>query len=193
MRFLRKAEAHVFENLSSCNYLVQHSAGSGKTNTIAWLSHRLSTLHDANEHQIFDTIIVVTDRCVVDNQLQKAVLSLDHTDGLIRVMDEKCTSKDLENAINKGIKIIATTIQKFPNIKDSVKKFTSKRFAVIIDEAHSSTNGRNMEALVKSLNNVERVEDESVDAIDIIENVQMFLCLPLLLLQSLVRCRSSAH
>ena len=103
-------------------------------------------------------------------------------------MDEKCTSKDLENAINKGIKIIATTIQKFPNIKDSVKKFTSKRFAVIIDEAHSSTNGRNMEALVRSLNNIERIntgefsqenslrslcdrlEDESVDAIDIIEN-----------------------
>lgn len=79
-------------------------------------------MHDANEKQIFDTIIVVTDRCVVDNQLQKAILSLDHTDGLIRVMDENCTSKDLENAINKEIKIIATTIQKFPNIKDSVKK-----------------------------------------------------------------------
>lgn len=79
-------------------------------------------MHDANEKQIFDTIIVVTDRCVVDNQLQKAVLSLDHTDGFIHVMNENCTSKDLENAINKGIKIIATTIQKFPNIKDSVKK-----------------------------------------------------------------------
>lgn len=170
LRFLRKAVAHVSENLSRCNYLVQHSAGSGKTNTIAWLSHRLSTLHDADEKQIFDTIIVVTDRCVVDNQLQKAVLSLDHKDGLIRVMDDKCTSKDLELAINKGIKIIATTIQKFPNIKDSVKKFSSKRFAVIIDEAHSSTNGRNMEALVKSLNNVDRVEDETVDAIDIIEH-----------------------
>ncbi len=170
LRLLRKAVAHVTENLSNCNYLVQHSAGSGKTNTIAWLSHRLSTLHDAEEKQIFDTIIVVTDRCVVDNQLQKAVLSLDHVDGLIRVMDEDCTSKDLEGAINKGIKIIATTIQKFPNIKDSVKKFSSKRFAVIIDEAHSSTNGKNMEALVKSLNNVERVEGEGVDAIDIIEN-----------------------
>lgn len=170
LRFLRKAESHIVDNLSNCNYLVQHSAGSGKTNTIAWLSHRLSTLHDSNEKQIFDTIIVVTDRCVVDNQLQKAVLSLDHTDGLIRVMDEDCTSKDLESAINNGIKIIATTIQKFPNIKDSVKKFSSKRFAVIIDEAHSSTNGRNMEALVKSLNNVERVEEDSVDAIDIIEN-----------------------
>ena len=170
LRFLRKAVAHVKENLSSCNYLVQHSAGSGKTNTIAWLSHRLSTLHDANEDQIFDTIIVVTDRCVVDNQLQKAVLSLDHKDGLIRVMDEDCSSKDLEAAINKGIKIIATTIQKFPYIKDSVKKFSSKRFAVIIDEAHSSTNGKNMEALVKSLNNVERIEGDNVDAIDVIEN-----------------------
>ena len=170
LRLLRKAVAHVSENHSNCNYLVQHSAGSGKTNTIAWLSHRLSTLHDANEKQIFDTIIVVTDRCVVDNQLQKAVLSLDHADGLIRVMDEECSSKDLESAINKGIKIIATTIQKFPYIKDSVKKFSSKKFAVIIDEAHSSTNGKNMEALVKSLNNVERVEGDDIDAIDIIEN-----------------------
>ncbi len=79
-------------------------------------------MHDADEKQIFDTIIVITDRCVVDNQLQKAVLSLEHTDGLIRVMDENCTSKDLESAINKGIKIIATTIQKFPNIKDIEKK-----------------------------------------------------------------------
>lgn len=170
LRLLRKAVAHVSENHSSCNYLVQHSAGSGKTNTIAWLSHRLSTLHDAEEKQIFDTIIVVTDRCVVDNQLQKAVLSLDHKDGLIRVMDEECSSRDLESAINKGIKIIATTIQKFPYIKDSVKKFSAKKFAVIIDEAHSSTNGKNMEALVKSLNNVERLEGDDIDAIDIIEN-----------------------
>ena len=170
LRLLRKAVAHVSENFTTCNYLVQHSAGSGKTNTIAWLSHRLSTLHDLEEKQIFDTIIVVTDRCVVDNQLQKAVLSLDHKDGLIRVMNDECTSKDLEMAINKGIKIIATTIQKFPYIKDSVKKFSSKNFAVIIDEAHSSTNGKNMEALVKSLNNVERKEGGHVSAIDIIEN-----------------------
>lgn len=170
LRLLRKAASHVKENHSSCNYLIQHSAGSGKTNSIAWLSHRLSTLHDNGEKQIFDTIIVVTDRCVVDNQLQKAVLSLDHQDGLIRVMDEECSSKDLESAINRGIKIIATTIQKFPYIKDSVKKFASKNFGVIIDEAHSSTSGKNMEALVKSLNNVERVEDEEINAIDIIEN-----------------------
>lgn len=171
LRFLRKAVAHVTENLSSCNYLVQHSAGSGKTNTIAWLSHRLSTLHDKEEKQIFDTVIVVTDRCVVDSQLQKAVLSLDHKDGLIRVMDEKCTSKQLESAINKGIKIIATTIQKFPYIKDSVNKFASRRFAVIIDEAHSSTSGKNMEALVKSINNIDRAEGDDVNAMDIIENM----------------------
>ncbi len=173
LRLLRKTIAHVKDNLSSCNYLIQHSAGSGKTNSIAWLSHRLSSLHDNDEKQIFDTIIVVTDRCVVDNQLQRAVLSLDHQEGLIRVMNEDCSSSDLEKAINRGTKIIATTIQKFPYIKDSVKKFTSKRFAVIIDEAHSSTNGRNMEALVKSLNNVERVEDmegDEVNAIDIVEN-----------------------
>ena len=170
LRLLRKTVSHVRENGSSCNYLIQHSAGSGKTNSIAWLSHRLSSLHDADEKQIFDTTIVVTDRCVVDSQLQRAVLSLDHQEGLIRVMDEDSNSADLEKAINRGTKIIATTIQKFPYIKDSVKKFSLRRFAVIIDEAHSSTNGKNMEALVKSLNNAERAEGAEVNALDIIES-----------------------
>lgn len=144
---VRKILADVRENGTANNYLIMHSAGSGKTNTIAWLAHRLSTLHDARGENIIDTAIVVTDRVVVDQQLQKAILSLDHETGEICTLDEKKTSKDLAAAINSGTKIIATTIQKFPYIVDEVRGHGESRFAVIIDEAHSSTSGRNMMAV----------------------------------------------
>lgn len=148
---VRKILADVSENLTSLNYLIQHSAGSGKTNTIAWLAYRLATLHDANNKIIFDNVIIMTDRVVVDRQLQKAIIGMEHKSGLIRVMDEKCNSADLAIALNGNTKIIATTIQKFPYITDSVKGLKNKRFAVIIDEAHSSTAGKDMAAVTQSL------------------------------------------
>ncbi len=114
-------------------YLIQHSAGSGKTNSIAWLAHRLTSLHDAENKIIFDNIIIVTDRVVVDRQLQKAIMGMEHKAGLIRVMDDKCNSADLAIALNGNTKIIATTIQKFPYIVDSVRGLKNKSFAVIID------------------------------------------------------------
>lgn len=141
---IRKILADVRVNRTAQNYLIQHSAGSGKTNSIAWLAHRLSSLHDADNKIIFDNIIIVTDRVVVDRQLQKAIMGMEHKAGLIRVMDDKCNSADLAIALNGNTKIIATTIQKFPYIVDSVKDLKSKRFAVIIDEAHSSTAGKDM-------------------------------------------------
>ena len=134
-------------NKSSQNYLLQHSAGSGKTNEIAWLSYRLASLHDDNNKIIFDSIIICTDRVVVDRQLQQAVLSLEHKSGFIRVMDEKCTSADLGRALEGNTKIVVTTIQKFPYIVGNVKALRDKHFAVIIDEAHSSTAGKNMKAV----------------------------------------------
>ena len=112
--------ADVRENRTAQNYLIQHSAGSGKTNSIAWLAHRLSSLHDADNKIIFDNIVIVTDRVVVDRQLQAAVMGLEHKAGLIRVMDDKCNSADLATALKGNTKIIATTIQKFPYIVDSV-------------------------------------------------------------------------
>lgn len=124
------------------NYLIQHSAGSGKTYTIAWLAHRLSSLHDADNNIIYDNIIIVTDRVVVDRQLQKAVCALEHKTGLIKVMNEDCSSNDLKKALEGNTKIIATTIQKFLYIADIVKGLKDKKFAVIIDEAHSSTAGK---------------------------------------------------
>ena len=148
-------------NKTTQNYLIQHSAGSGKTNTIAWLSHRLSSLHDSDNKIIFDNIIIVTDRVVVDRQLQRAVMGLEHKAGLIRVMDKDCNSEDLAIALKGNTKIIATTIQKFPYIVDSVSGLKDKRFAVIIDEAHSSTSGRDMIAVTQVLGSTEIDVNES--------------------------------
>ena len=162
---IRKVLADVRENRTSQNYLIQHSAGSGKTNSIAWLAHRLTSLHDADNKIIFDNVIIVTDRVVVDRQLQKAIMGMEHKAGLIRVMDDKCNSADLAMALNGNTKIIATTIQKFPYIVDSVKGLKNKTFAVIIDEAHSSTAGKDMAAVTQSLG---AGEQEYADAEDMI-------------------------
>ena len=177
---IRKTVTDVTENRTSQNYLIQHSAGSGKTNSIAWLAHRLSSLHDRQNKMIFDNIIICTDRVVVDRQLQSAILSIEHVTGLIKVLDDKCTAADLSAALlgyiivdgkKKSIgspKIIATTIQKFPYIVDSVKKLKDKRYAVIIDEAHSSTSGKDMAAITKALGSDNLNEDVDIDAQDMI-------------------------
>lgn len=166
---IRKLLGDVYINLSSRNYLIQHSAGSGKTNSIAWLAHRLTSLHDEKERIIFDKILVITDRVVVDRQLQDAVRGLEHKSGLIKVMDDSCTSADLAAALMGGVKIIGTTIQKFPYIVDAVKELKNRRFAVIIDEAHSSTAGKDMAAVTVALsaadNEPKDVEDAIVDMI----------------------------
>ena len=183
---VKKLLEDVKENKTTQNYLIQHSAGSGKTNEIAWLAHRLSSVHtDANEN-IFDNIIIVTDRIVVDRQLQDAIRKLDHQPGLIKVMDDKCSSADLAKALNGHTKIIVTTIQKFPYITEQVKKLNDKHFAVIIDEAHSSTSGKDMAAVMKALgNHIDYESDDfNMDTEDLImdeisrsgkqENVSMF-------------------
>lgn len=164
---LRKILADVYVNKTSQNYLLQHSAGSGKTNEIAWLAHRLASLHDENDKIIFDNIIICTDRVVVDRQLQQAVLSLEHKSGFIRVMDDKCNSGDLAKALAGNTKVIVTTIQKFPYIVDNVSGMTNKRFAVIIDEAHSSTAGKNMAAVTYVLSEGDVTED-TADMEDVI-------------------------
>lgn len=162
---IRKLLSDVKENKTSNNYLIQHSAGSGKTNSIAWLTHRLTSLHGEDNKIIFDNVIIVTDRVVVDRQLQKAILGLEHKSGLIRVMDDKCNSADLAIALNSNTKIIATTIQKFPYIVDSVAGLKEKKFAVIIDEAHSSTAGKDMAAITQSLGSGEQEYNDAEDMI----------------------------
>lgn len=159
---VRKVVNDVIENGSSKNYLIEHSAGSGKTNTIAWLSHRLSSLHNADDKPIFDTVCIITDRIVVDRQLQNAVLSLEHKEGLIRVMDDACKSKNLADALNGNTKIVVTTIHKFMYINDLVNELKSKTFAVIIDEAHSSTAGAAMESVTHALSESDKNNDKSM-------------------------------
>ena len=165
---VRKVVGDVIENGSSKNYLIEHSAGSGKTNTIAWLSHRLCSLHDSNDKPVFDTVCIITDRIVVDRQLQNAVLSLEHKAGLVKVMDDKCKSKDLADALNGNTKIVVTTIHKFMYIHDLIGKLKDKTFAVIIDEAHSSTAGAAMEAVTHALSEGEKDSEKSMA--DLIED-----------------------
>ena len=122
------------------NYLFQHSAGSGKSNTIAWAAHQLSTLHNEQDRAIFDTVIVVTDRVVLDRQLQQTIKSFAQTQGYVVPIDG--TSRQLKKAIEDGAKIIISTIHKFSTDQLSVlKNEDGKRFAIIVDEAHSSQSG----------------------------------------------------
>lgn len=165
---VRKMVNDVSENGSSKNYLIEHSAGSGKTNTIAWLAHRLSSLHNAEDKAIFDTVCIITDRIVVDRQLQNAVLSLEHKAGLIKVMDDTCKSKDLADALNGNTKIVVTTIHKFMYINELVNELKSKTFAVIIDEAHSSTAGFAMESVTHALSETDNNSEKSMA--DLIED-----------------------
>lgn len=148
---VRKIVSDLEVNKAGLNYLIQHSAGSGKTNTIAWSAHRLSSLHDENDHPIFDSVIVVTDRKVLDKQLQDAIYQLEHKKGLVLKIDDNKKSSDLAKAITSGVKIIITTIQKFPYAIQNIDTLDKRKYAVIIDEAHSSTSGENMSALKETL------------------------------------------
>ena len=171
---LHKILADVYENGTTQNYLIQHSAGSGKTNSIAWLAYRLSSLHDAKNKIIFNNIIIVTDRVIVDRQLQAAIMGMEHKSGLIKVMDDKCNSSDLAIALDGNTKIIATTIQKFPYIVDEVSNLKNKKFAVIIDEAHSSTAGKDMAAVTRTLGSGEVSIDESTTEDLIVEEISKY-------------------
>jgi len=138
---VRKLIADVRQNGTGVNYLIQHSAGSGKSNSIAWTAYRLASLHDENNKPVFSSVIIVTDRTVLDRQLQDTISSFDHTLGTVETIGEGKTSKDLRDAINNGSRIIVTTLQKFPVIYSEVENTKGKGFAVIVDEAHSSQTG----------------------------------------------------
>ena len=138
---VRKLIADVSKNGSGKNYLIQHSAGSGKSNSIAWTTYRLASLHNKDNKPIFSSVIVITDRTVLDAQLQATISSFDHTVGAIETIGEGKNSKDLRDAINNGIRIIVTTLQKFPIIYQEVDKKKGRNFAIIVDEAHSSQTG----------------------------------------------------
>lgn len=149
---------NVKSNGAGHNYLIQHSAGSGKSNSIAWLAYGLANLHNKDNEKIFNSVIVVTDRTVLDSQLQDTIYSFDHTKGVVEKIDG--TSKDLRDAINNGKKIIITTLQKFPYIYQEVDDNTNKRFAIIVDEAHSSQTGNSARKLKEALADTEEALKE---------------------------------
>jgi len=121
------------------NYLIQHSAGSGKSNSIAWLSYRLSSLHNDSDQRIFDSVIVVTDRKVLDTQLQDTIYQFEHKLGVVQKIDKN--SKQLAEALKSGTNIVITTLQKFPFVISQIAGLPARKYAVIVDEAHSSQGG----------------------------------------------------
>ena len=152
-----KLLANVKINGSGKNYLIQHSAGSGKSNSIAWLAHRLAGLHNTYDEKIFQSVIIVTDRKVLDEQLQNTVYQFEHVDGVVQKIEKN--AQQLKAAINDGVPIIITTLQKFPVIYKEVKS-GSRRFAVIVDEAHSSQAGDAAKKLKRALADTEKILEE---------------------------------
>ena len=145
-------------------YLIQHSAGSGKSFTIAWLAHQLSVLHDREDRRVFDSVVVVTDRRVLDRQLQSTIRQFEQTLGVVENIDR--TSRQLREALEAGRTIIVTTLQKFPVIAEQIGRLPGRRFAVIVDEAHSSQSGESTKSLkaVLSAGSLAQAEKEEAGA-----------------------------
>src|SRR5690606_21008009 len=146
------------------NYLIQHSAGSGKSNSIAWLSYRLSSLHDENNQRIFDSVIVITDRRVLDSQLQNTIYQFEHKQGVVQKIDKD--SQQLANSLTAGTNIVITTLQKFPFVLDKIEDLPSRKYAVIIDEAHSSQGGQATKKMkeVLTAKSLEEALEEELDS-----------------------------
>ncbi|MBS4314101.1 type I restriction endonuclease subunit R [Campylobacter vulpis] len=166
---VRKLLSDTKEKGVGQRYLIQHSAGSGKSNSIAWLAHSLVSLHrkqNDEEKPVFDSILVVTDRKVLDRQIQENVKSFTQDKNLVESITDG--SRQLKAAIEEGKKIIVTTIQKFPYIADEITHLRDKTFAIIIDEAHSSQSGKNAQKMGEAISNK---NDKGADEIDIEEEL----------------------
>lgn len=172
---VRKLIKDVGNNGVGKNYLINHSAGSGKSNTIAWTAYKLASLH-VNNKDVFSSVIVVTDRKALDRQLQATISSIDHQIGSVVTIDKDKNSKDLRDAINDGSRLIVTTLQKFPIIYKEINKSDGNNYAIIIDEAHSSQTGTAAKKLrvaladtteaLKEFADLEEIEEDKVDTED---------------------------
>ena len=139
MDVVRKLARDVKEKQAGENYLIQHSAGSGKSKSIAWLSYQLFSIHNRDNERIFNAVIVITDRTVLDSQLQNTIYQIEHKQGVVQKIDKD--SNQLADSLTKGGSIIITTLQKFPFVLDKVGEIPGRNYAVVIDEAHSSQGG----------------------------------------------------
>jgi type I restriction enzyme R subunit len=162
---VRCLDAHAVVNGAGQSYLVQHSAGSGKSNTIAWTAHRLSTLHDVNDTKVFDKVIVITDRIVLDRQLQETIYQFEHAHGVVVKIDQ--SSQQLADAlVGQQARIIITTLQKFPFVLDKIAGLPARRYGVIVDEAHSSQTGEAAKDLRLALGATDETELTVAEADD---------------------------
>ena len=159
-------------------YLIQHSAGSGKSNSIAWTAHQLSSLYDTGNNKIFDSVIVVTDRTILDAQLQDTIYQFEHADGVVGRINNKegggSKSEKLANALEIAQPIIIVTIQTFPWLLRSIENSASlkeRKYAVIADEAHSSQSGSTARQLKETLMLEERDEDDQLTSEDVLDAV----------------------
>ena len=161
---VRKLIKHAKEHGSGQRYLIEHSAGSGKSNSIAWLAYRLSSLYDDFDRKIFDSVIVITDRNVLDQQLQNTIYQFEHKSGVVQRID--VDSKQLADAITSGVSIIITTLQKFPYALNHLAEIPDRNYAVIIDEAHSSQGGEASRKMTEALagKNVSLEESEKIES-----------------------------
>ena len=167
---VRKLVRGAREQGSGKNYLIQHSAGSGKSNSIAWLAHRLATLHDSSDEKVFDSVIVITDRIVLDQQLQNTIYQFEHKKGVVQKID--VDSSQLADALTAGALIIVTTLQKFPFVTEKIGELPKRDYAVIIDEAHSSQGGQTSTDMKKVLSEASLKEDVNAQSEE--ENLRDF-------------------
>lgn len=146
------------------SYLIQHSAGSGKSNSIGWLAHRLASLHDEKDEKVFDSVIVITDRRVLDKQLQDTIYQFEHKQGVVQRIDQHSTQ--LAEALYSGTQIIITTLQKFPFVTEKIGQLPDRRYALIVDEAHSSQTGESARHMkeVLAARSLEDAADEEAGA-----------------------------
>ena len=180
---VNKVVADVKQNGAGRSYLIEHSAGSGKSNSIAWIAYRLASLHNENSEAVFDSVIVVTNRVVLDSQLQDTIISFDHTPGLVEAIDEKKHARGLTAAINDKRRIIICTIQKFLYAYKDFDDLQGRNFAIIIDEAHQGQSGESAKTLrralidkklaVREYAEEEGVDEEEIDAEDVLVDTIM--------------------
>ena len=161
---VRRLEADAKATGAGRNYLVQHSAGSGKSNSIAWLAHRFSSLHDVDDNKVFDKVVVISDRRVLDRQLQDTISQFEHAIGVVQRID-KDSDQLAEALIGEQARIIITTLQKFPFLIDKISSLPDRDYAVIVDEAHSSQTGEAAKELRQILGSAAvEIEDDATDA-----------------------------
>ncbi|HQR96941.1 MAG TPA: DEAD/DEAH box helicase family protein, partial [Thiotrichales bacterium] len=166
-------------------YLIQHSAGSGKTNTISWLSHELIRLRHESGQTFFDSVVVVTDRTVLDAQLQEAIAQIDHQRGVVKAIDREKSSlpksQQLAQALLSGTPIIVVTLQTFPHAMEAIlteQSLQNKRFAVIMDEAHNSQTGSSASKLRQALAMDSKDDMAEMSPDDILEKLQSVRGMP---------------